>query len=223
MKGWDWIPSCSFFECWVLSQLFHSPLSPSSRSSLVLLCFQPLGWYHLHIWSCYFSWESWFQLVSHPMWLSPRLWQYTALSESFPNFEPAPCSISGSDYCFFSCIQFSQEPSRVVWYSHLLKPGVLQSIGPKRVRFNWVWTEHSQRLQCSRWSRCFSGILLLFLLSSGCWQFDLWFSAFSKPSLYMWKFLVHVLLKTSLKDFEHYLANMKWVQSFSSLNIFWSG
>ena len=34
---------------------------------------------------------------------------------------------------------------------------------------------HSQRLYCSQWSRCFSGILLLFLWSSGCWQFDLWF------------------------------------------------
>ena len=29
--------------------------------------------------------------------------------------------------------------------------------------------------------------------------------AFSKPSLYIWKFQVHVLLKPSLKDFEHYL------------------
>ena len=27
--------------------------------------------------------------------------------------------------------------------------------------------------------------------------------AFSKPSLYIWKCLVHVLLKPSLKDFEH--------------------
>ena len=33
-------------------------------------------------------------------------------------------------------------------------------------------------------------------------------SAFSKCSLYIWKFSVHVLLKPSLKDFEHYLANM---------------
>ena len=33
-------------------------------------------------------------------------------------------------------------------------------------------------------------------------------SAFSKSSLYIWKFLVHVLLKPSLKDFEHYLTNM---------------
>ena len=33
-------------------------------------------------------------------------------------------------------------------------------------------------------------------------------SAFSKSSLYIWKFSVHVLLKPSLKDFEHYLAGM---------------
>ena len=33
-------------------------------------------------------------------------------------------------------------------------------------------------------------------------------SAFSKSSLYIWKFLVHVLLKLSLKDFEHYLASI---------------
>ena len=34
-------PWSSFFECWVLSHLFHSPLAPSSRSSLVPLCLLP--------------------------------------------------------------------------------------------------------------------------------------------------------------------------------------
>ena len=33
-------------------------------------------------------------------------------------------------------------------------------------------------------------------------------SASSKPTLYIWKFLVHVLLKPSLMDFEHNLASM---------------
>ena len=33
-------------------------------------------------------------------------------------------------------------------------------------------------------------------------------SAFSKSSLYIWKFLVPVLLKPSLKYFEYYLASM---------------
>ena len=32
-------------------------------------------------------------------------------------------------------------------------------------------------------------------------------SAFSKSSLYIWKFSVHVLLKPSLNEFEHYLAS----------------
>ena len=31
-------------------------------------------------------------------------------------------------------------------------------------------------------------------------------SAFSKSSLYIWKFLVHVLLKPGLENFEHYFA-----------------
>ena len=34
------------------------------------------------------------------------------------------------------------------------------------------------------------------------------YSAFCKSSLYIWKFSVHILLKPSLKDFEHTLANM---------------
>ena len=33
-------------------------------------------------------------------------------------------------------------------------------------------------------------------------------SDFSKPSLYIWKFSVHLLLNPSQKDFEHYLASM---------------
>ena len=32
--------------------------------------------------------------------------------------------------------------------------------------------------------------------------------AYSKPILYIWKFLVHILLKPSLKDSEHYLTSM---------------
>ena len=37
LKKWDRMPWSSFSECWTLSQLFHSPLSLSSRHSLVLL------------------------------------------------------------------------------------------------------------------------------------------------------------------------------------------
>ena len=53
------------------------------------------------------------------------------------------------------------------------------------------------------------------------WEFPCFFSAppdvgnlitssfaFSKSSLYIWNFSVHLLLKPSLKDFEHYFASM---------------
>ena len=33
-------------------------------------------------------------------------------------------------------------------------------------------------------------------------------SAFSKSSLNIWKFLVHILLKTLLENFEHYFTSM---------------
>ena len=56
MKWWDQMPWSLFFEYWILSWLFNSPLSPSSSGSLVLLHFLPKGWCHLHIWDYwYFS------------------------------------------------------------------------------------------------------------------------------------------------------------------------
>ena len=35
-----------------------------------------------------------------------------------------------------------------------------------------------------------------------------WSSAFSKSNLNIWKFMVHVLLKPGLENFEHYFASM---------------
>ena len=67
----DRMPWSEFSERWALSQLFHSPLSLSSRASLVLLRFLPEGWCFLQIWGYwYFSWQPWFQLVLHPASIS---------------------------------------------------------------------------------------------------------------------------------------------------------
>ena len=45
-------PDALILLFWMISfkPVFHSPLSPSSRGSLIPLYFLPLGWYHLHIW-----------------------------------------------------------------------------------------------------------------------------------------------------------------------------
>ena len=40
MKWWDQMPWSLFFECWVLSQLFHSPLSMSGSHCYFLTCIQ---------------------------------------------------------------------------------------------------------------------------------------------------------------------------------------
>ena len=47
MKWWDQMPWSLFSECWALSQLFHSPLLPSSRGSLVLNIFRRKTWHYL--------------------------------------------------------------------------------------------------------------------------------------------------------------------------------
>ena len=63
-------PDAIILAFWMLSftPAFHFPLSPSSRDSLVPICFLLLEWYHLFICGySYFSQQSWFQLVSHPV------------------------------------------------------------------------------------------------------------------------------------------------------------
>ena len=117
---------------------------------------------------------------------------------SFSYLEPVCCSMSSSNCCFLTCIQISQETGQVVWYSHLFQ------------NFPVYCDPHSQRLWHSQYSssRCFSGTLLLFLCPAYVGNLIFGSSAFSKPILYFWKFLVHVLLKPSLKDFEYNLASM---------------
>ena len=70
---------------------------------------------------------------------------------------------------------------------------------------------------------------LAFLMIPGCWQFDLWFLCFSKTSLNIWKFMVHVLLKPGLENFECYFTSM-WdeyncagVWAFFDIAFFWIG
>ena len=54
----------------------------------------------------------------------------------------------------------------------------------------------------------FSGILLLFCHAMDVGNLISDSSAFSKSSLYIWMFSVHILLKPNLDDFEHYFAGV---------------
>ena len=71
-----------------------------------------------------------------------------------------------------------------------------------------LWSTQS-RLWRSQWSRCFLEFSCFFYDPTNVGNLTSVSSAFSKSSLYIWKFSVHVLLKPSLEDFAHHLAG-KW-------------
>ena len=121
------------------------------------------------------------------------------LMYSFSDLEPVCCSRSCSNCCFLICIQVSQEAGKVVWYSHLWKNC------PQLVVIHTV----------KGFSIVSEAVVYVFLKFS-CFLYDPMdvgnlfsgSSAFSKSSLYIWKFSVHMLLKTSLKDFDHYFVSV---------------
>ena len=100
--------------------------------------------------------------------------------------------------CFVTCTQVSQEAGKVVWYSYLFQNF------PQLVRIHTVkgfGIVHKAEVDIFL-------ELLLFQWSNDVSNLTSGSSAFSKSSLYIWKFSVHVLVKPTLKDFEHYLASM---------------
>ena len=52
---------------------------------------------------------------------SSQFWTFPILMHSFPNFESVRFFMSGSNCCFLTYTQISQEEGQVVWYSHIFK------------------------------------------------------------------------------------------------------
>ena len=107
--------------------------------------------------------------------------------------------MSSSNCCFLTCIRVSQEAGQVVWYSHLFQHfpqfiviHTVESFGVVDKAEIDVFLEPS----------CFFDDLVdLGNLIFGS-------SAFSKTSLNVWKFTVHVLLKPGLENCEHYFTSV---------------
>ena len=101
--------------------------------------------------------------------------------------------MSSSNHCFFTCIQVSQEAGEVVCFSNLFK-NFPQFVMIHRVKgFGLV---NEAEVDVYFWNS------FVFLWFNKCWQFDLWLLCFSKSSLSICKFSVHILLQPSMKDFE---------------------
>ena len=133
---------------------------------------------------------------------------------SFSYLEPV-CSMSSSNCCFLTCKQISQEAGQVVCYSHLLK-NFPQFVVIHTVKgfgiVNKAEIDVFLELSCFFHDPADVGNLI-----SGS-------SAFSKSSLNIWKFTVHILLKSGLENFEHFFTSM-WDECFcaffSSLCVLW--
>ena len=106
--------------------------------------------------------------------------------------------MSSSNCCFLTCIQISQEAGQVVWYSHLFQ-NFPQFIVIHTVKgfciVNKAELDVFLELSCF-----FDDPVDVGNLISGS-------SAFSRTSLNIWKFMVHVLLKPGLENFEHYFIS----------------
>ena len=104
-----------------------------------------------------------------------------------------------SNCCFLSCIQISQEAGKGVCYSHFLK-NFPQFVVIHTVK-DFGLVNKAEADVFLEFSCFFDDPTDVENMISGS-------SAFSISSLYNWKFSVHVILKPSLRNFEHYLAPM---------------
>ena len=118
---------------------------------------------------------------------------------SFPNLEPVYCSMSSSNSCFLTYIQISQEAGQVVWYSHLLK---------NFLQFVVIYTVKGFNVVNKAEVDVFPELSCFFYDPTDVGNLIFGSSVFSKTSLNIWKFSVHVFLKPGLENFEHYFTSV---------------
>ena len=118
---------------------------------------------------------------------------------SFSYLEPVCCSMSSSNYCFLTCIKISQEEGQVVWYSHLFQ-NFPQFVVIHTVKGFGILNEAEIGVFLELF--CFFDYPMDVGILISC------SSAFSKTSLNVWMFTVHILLKPDLQNFEHCFTSM---------------
>ena len=209
MKWWNWMLWSLFFEWWVLSEVFHSPLSLSPRDSLVPLQVSTI------------------RVVSSA---------YLRLLIFLPAILILACASSSPAFLLvYSAYELNKQGDNIqschisfpIWNQPLVPCAVLTVASWPAYRFHrrqvrWSGIPISWRIFQFVVTHTVKGFSVVneaevdVFLESLCFLYDptdvanliCGFSAFSKSRLYIWKFLVHVLSKPSLKDFDHYLASV---------------
>ena len=117
----------------------------------------------------------------------------------FSYLEPVCCSMSSSNCCFLTCIQVSQEAGQMVWYSHLYQ---------NFPQFIVIHTVKTFGIVSKAEIDVFLELSCFFYIPADVGNWISCSSAFSKTSLNIWKFTVHILLKPGLENFEHYFTSV---------------
>ena len=117
----------------------------------------------------------------------------------FSYLEPVCCSMSSSNCCFLTCIQISQEAGQVVWYSYLFQ---------NFSQFIVIHTVKGFGIVNKAEIDVFLELCCFYNDPVDVGNFISGSSAFSKTSLNIRKFTVHVLLKPGLENFEHYFTSV---------------
>ena len=102
--------------------------------------------------------------------------------------------MSSSNCCFLTCIQVSQEAGQMVWYSHLFQ---------NFQQFIVIHTLKGFGIVNKAEIHVFLELCCFFDYPADIGNLISGSSAFSKISLSIWKFSVHVLLKPGLENFEY--------------------
>ena len=118
---------------------------------------------------------------------------------SFSYLEPVCYSMCTSNCCFLTYIHISQEAGKVVWYSHLFQ---------NFPQFFVIYTMKGFGVINKTEVDVFLEFSCFFNFPADVGNLISGFSVFSKSSLTIWKFMIHILLKTGLEDFEHYFASV---------------
>ena len=117
-------------------------------------------------------------------------------SFSYGNQSVVPCPVLT---VASTCIQISQEAGKVVWYSHLLK---------NFPQFAVIYTVKGFGIVNKSKVDVFLELSCFFNDSANVGNLISGSSAFSKTSLDIREFTVHVLLKPGLENFELYFTSM---------------
>ena len=107
--------------------------------------------------------------------------------------------MSSSICCFLTCIQISQEAGQVVWYSYLFQ---------NFPQFIVIHTVKGFGLVNKVEVDVFLELSFFFDVTADVANLISGSSAFSKCSLNIQKFTVHVVLKPCLMNFEHYFTSV---------------